>query len=425
MKSRVLYLESQFDLSALAEACFSLTPKVFLLHKPEGLWQLYLDIDPTLKVFGGEEEIFLKFQRLLAAFGFSEPWVCCDRLEWARSLLSGGKGVCSFGKSPEILKTLPLTSLAFCGSPTEGEESVEQKRQLVIFLQRLGLCTIGDFAALPPEAVLRRFGKLGADLLAWVRGERECVLAVFCPEEKIKEFFQVDVVEDVQSLEALLFYLRLLLVRIQSRLQGRLIAAKKLQLFFFLDSGVVLERALQLSQPTQESNALHRLLKEFLSSLQWDAPLLKVEIEVREAVPYLPGQGQLFDDKETKFEELAQFVSRLRLRLGESAVGYAQFAGSYLPERSFQVVWPPPLEAAKEVLPKRDFSHRPLFLFFPPKPCPPPHAASVFPSETIESEWWEGQGKRKYFIFQTPCGEKQWLFFDETQTQWFLHGVFE
>lgn len=65
------------------------------------------------------------------------------------------------GASPDFLRPLPVTVL---DSGAAGES------ELVGLLQRLGLRTLGDLAALPPRDVLTRFGAYGAKVHRLARG---------------------------------------------------------------------------------------------------------------------------------------------------------------------------------------------------------------------------------------------------------------
>jgi protein ImuB len=46
--------------------------------------------------------------------------------------------------------------------------------------------------------------------------------------------------------------------------------------------------------------------------------------------------------------------------------------------------------------------------------------------ERIETGWWRGQDiHRDYYIVETECGTRWWLFRRRDDGRWFLHGCFD
>lgn len=379
--------------------------------------ELFLEISSTEHLFGGEAGLLLKAENFASQFGIQKETVLCDRIEWARALHTQPEVLLPPGKSKEVLWALPLERIVFCGDPQSYPEEAKERESLLIFLRKVGLSTIGDFAKLPSTSINRRFGKMGIQLLEWIQGEKTLLPKPFCIPESLKEVFDT---EDATSVESLLFFLRQGLVRLELRLKGRSLSAKTIQLTFHLESGTPLTRKLEVSHPTQESQALLKLLKELLTTLHWDSPLLRLEIEITDSISWSPGQLSLFDKSENNFYDLAQYVTRLRNRLGESQVGFPEFNTSYFPECSWKNIWPPSPHP-----PTQNFPQRPLFIFSPAKPCPAPKNWELTPSEDISTEWWERNERRSYFLAKNPQGSLLWIYFDRHQREWFLHGVFD
>lgn len=413
---RILYLSVPGKTAPLAEACFCLTPKVAVGNEGE----IFLDIATTQKALGGEARVLLKAETLATAFRVPQrTLVVTDRPEWARALATEPDVILAPGKSHERLLALPLARLALVGDPLAKEEDVREREALAAFMKRVGMHTLGDFARLPLSAIGRRFGKSGVVLHEWVMGQREVALPPFVFVEPIREHLDCD---EVTSLEALLLGLAEVLARVEARLRGRMRLAKQLRLTFILESHPALTRTLELSAPCQEAQAMVRLLRDFLSGLSWESPLVRLEVEVSDTLPWQPGQLSLFDDIENKFPELALYVGRLRARFGDHRVGFPKLVESHLPERAWRPCFPP--EAPP---PKRAFyPKRPLFLFDPPRPVSSPASSwDLTPSENLASEWWEETGNRSYFVAKNPQGECLWVFWDHRQKGWYLHGTFD
>jgi len=408
---RILYLHSSLSVIPLAEACFSLTPKVSVYKTNE----LILEISETQKFFGGDAGVLLKLEELVSFFKMDRTVVLTDRPEWARAFRMESDVILPPGESAKSLLALPIDQLQYCGDPLAIEE---ERVALIAFMKRVGMRCISDFAKLPPIAINRRFGKMGLTLLEWVRGERELLIPIFVPGDPIRETLETG---EITSLETLLFYLRQTLIRIEARLCGRAVMAQELVLTFFLESRKKLVRHLKLSEPQKTAQGLLALLREFLSGLQWDSPLQSLGIEVSDTVPYVPSQLLLFENAESRFHDLAQFVAKLKARYGNQSVGSPQIQESYYPESSWKNTWPPVAPKNTDAL----FPERPLLLYTPPKPYRSPSLSRLTSSESLYCEWWEGGGERQYFIAENPQGEKLWVFRDSTSGQWFLHGVFD
>lgn len=414
---RILYFASSRPLLPFAEACLALTPKVSIVSQAQN-FEIFLDIEPTGKVFGGEARLLFHAENLAKEFGWEGRQVLADRPEWARPLARRRQLLLPPGRAQNALWQLPIGHLAECGDPQTIEDERKEREALVVFLRKVGMQGIGDFTRLPAASIGARFGELGVQLHEWACGKRTLCLPVFLPEEPIAE--TVDA-EDVDCLDRLLVLARETLRRFECRLRARGLAARKLVIRFRLESGRTMEKILQLTEPVQEAEALLKLLYDFLQSTTWDSPLIKLTLAVTESGPVLVGQLDLFDESENRFADLAQYVGRLRARYGQEAIGVADLRQSYIPERSWELVWPPSTGIPKT--PRKE--SRPLFLFTPPRPCTPPKDWRMTPTENLVAEWWEDGGSRQYFIAENARGERLWVYREREKDEWYLHGTFD
>ena len=397
---------------AFTESALSLTPKVSLVKGG-----LYLDIEPTLKYFKGEENILLKACQLCSHFGVSSPFVLTDRPEWAKAFSNHQEVFIPPGKSSTVLLKLDISRLEVLGDPNQIENEKKERNELVRFMKRVGLKTIADFTQLSATAIGRRFGKMGVSLLDWILGNKELILPTFVPEGLIQESLNT---EELTSLEALFYGLPPIFHKLESRLKGRAQMAKSIELMFHLESRNKIQKLFHLSDPTQSSETLLQLLKEFLKDLSWDSPLQSLDITIKETVPYVAGQLSLFDTGESVFSDLSQYLTRLRNKFGDTQVGFPILQESYLPEKSWAPSWPPSTKSQTHAT-----SHRPLFIFAPPKPCHPLPSWKLIPSENLMTEWWSSHGVRRYFIAIPPKGSRLWLYWDLEEKTWYAHGTFD
>jgi protein ImuB len=101
------------------------------------------------------------------------------------------------GGSSAFLRSLPVHVL-------EGDGP--QGREVVSLLQRLGLTTLGDLAALPGEAVEHRLGRYGASVWRRARGEDPALFAARTPPPELEA--EVGFEPPLDSVEAITFSVR-------------------------------------------------------------------------------------------------------------------------------------------------------------------------------------------------------------------------
>ncbi len=410
---RYLYLKMSEPRPDFAEACLALTPKVFAVG-----CHLYLEITATEKYFGGIQGWLARFEtlRMLYESEVAIEGVVVDRPEWGMALSPGQKRILLLpqGQTQEILFKKNISALFFCGDPSTLQEEQKDREKLILFMKKMGLGTIADFAALSAPSLQRRFGKPALHLHDWVLGTRSLCLPIFEPDPRLRELLDT---EEAPHQEALVYLMGATLHRMEARLLGRSVLAKKLTFTFHLENGAR-KKDLLLSEPSRNSQSLLKLFSEWLQGLTWDSPLKKMGVEVTESTPEGSRQLHLFDDEETRQQDLLNYLGRLRSRLGKEQAGFVQLKESHLPEKAWEMVDHPVLPA-----PQREFyPQRPLYLFSP-RPFPfDPSLWRLSPSEKLTTSWWSGEPPRQYYVAEGPGGEKMWLF--ETQNRWFLHGEF-
>ena len=108
---------------AFTESVLSLTPKVSLVGT-----SLYLDIEPTIKLFKGEENLLLKASHLSATFLNHSHFVLTDRPEWAQALNTRPEVFIPQGKSLKTLLQLDISRLEQIGDPQKLEGEKKERK---------------------------------------------------------------------------------------------------------------------------------------------------------------------------------------------------------------------------------------------------------------------------------------------------------
>lgn len=145
----------------------------------------------------------------------------------ARTADVQGWEVVTPGGSAAFLRTLPVHVL-------EGEGA--QGREVVSLLQRLGLTTLGDLAALPGDAVEHRLGRYGASVWRRARGEDPALFAARTPPPEL----EVEIVFEppLESVEAITFSVRTTAERFLDQLARHQLVATGVRVEAFSDGGV-------------------------------------------------------------------------------------------------------------------------------------------------------------------------------------------
>lgn len=201
---------------------------------------------------------------------------------------------------------------------------------LVEALERLGIRTLGELAALPSSAVAERFGHPGLLALDLARG-KDTPLEPRRPPEPVSERIELPEAASGQQLERAL---ELLIARILLRRErrGRTLRAVAVSARFV--AGGTWREKVTLRTASANPEKLSLTLKSRLSYLP--APAESLALEVEAFGPPARDQGRLLDDEgAARRERLGEAVRQARQAAGEAAALRVLEVdpGSRIPER--------------------------------------------------------------------------------------------
>lgn len=238
--------------------------------------------------------------------------------------------------------------------------------------------------------------------------------------------------------------------------------------------------AIDLAQASRARTHVARLLEQRLDQVDLQAGVGAILLLARDAPVWRGRQQRLFEGRDADAEgALAELIDRLANRLGYEAVLRPQLLDDHQPEMAARLVsvaqagcapqpdlLPPTPEHARTpgaASHDRDLSKphrgapaprnheppphatppRPLRLLATPAPIrvvaltpdgPPTwfahngreyHVLAADGPERIETAWWRGPDvRRDYFRVACATGEQFWLFYEQRERRWYLHGVF-
>ncbi|MFO0725290.1 MAG: hypothetical protein U1E65_16020 [Myxococcota bacterium] len=295
-----------------------------------------------------EAEILNAMVLALASFGHRAAAAMADDPDTARTLaqslalkerLAQRKTktewpIAAPGAGAKAIGGLPLPAIAW----TDLREDPEAKRAQKLdstraTLELLGVHTPGHLASFPADQVASRFGEQGVLLMARARAERRRPLVPFVPATELVE--GMDLPGPMEDLEPLLFVLKRLLDRLESRLYARGLSASALELRFRLEPSRKTEKLkVMLARPSRSAVTFHRLCRERVSGALSGA-IAALEVEVIDPVPEHGAQLDLFTAHAQRIEKVEELVARLQASLGEDAVFSAELTDTHRPEAAW------------------------------------------------------------------------------------------
>jgi protein ImuB len=202
-------------------------------------------------------------------------------------------------------------------SPAARLRTREYQDRLAL-LERWGVRTLGEFAALPQADILARLGALGARMHQAARGEDS---APFVPMVEPRRFEDRVTLEwPIEGTEPLAFVLARSCERLSATLQQADRGAVKVRTRYRLVTREFHERALELPTPVADARLLRTLILLDLESHPPPAAIDVIEVDL-DVSPGPVVQGSLIHPTLPAPEALATLMARLTALMGESRVG--------------------------------------------------------------------------------------------------------
>lgn len=370
-----------------------------------------LEISGCLNYFDGLDKLLARIHAGLDALGFAGI-VATAPTALAASLLAQAGQAIAIEHAADLEPRLALLPVAL----------LESALPVLDTLTGIGVRTVGDVLALPRDGVARRFGQDLRDEIDRARGSQPDPRALFVAPERYHG--QLELPAPVAEAEALLFAARRLVVELAGFLQGRGAGVTRLRCDLIHEDAAP-TAIVQGLAATRKIEHMVNVLRERLARETLPNRVGAIRLVAEEIAPLGPQEGELFPGANRRGESGAQWIERVRARLGDDAVRALALHADHRPEKAWRYRGDATAAAAR--LPF-DAPPRPLWLLPRPRPLGTDPASArlrlLSGPERIESGWWDGGDVgRDYFVGSGAEGAALWLYRDRDGA-WFVHGIF-
>jgi protein ImuB len=281
----------QAALGQVAEAVMQFGVTVSL-HAPD---TVCLDITGIAQLFGGEEALMLQVAARVRSMGHrvkvavaNGPLLAQALARWGNYSAQDNGIKCYCGAQMlRALAALPIVALPFSSEPGMHplDGSAHTHDDLVVWLMRCGLYSVGDLQQLPVANLAARLGENANQVLQFVQGRDDTPLLPHQPAVIPSE--QFDAEEGMRGAEPLLFVLKGLAARLSARLQGRGQATAELRLVLQFDRSIAALNGIEpeMSSVFEFPNAIYReeelerIVAARIKRLRFESPVVSMTLQ--------------------------------------------------------------------------------------------------------------------------------------------------
>ena len=404
----------------------------------DGTDGIVLDTTGSDHLWGGESALLREIEGRLGALGFSARLAMAPThgAAWALARFGAVRAIATSETLAPLTAPLPARALRL-------------EPETVLLLQRLGLKTVGDIAAVPRLSLARRFvnAPLAQNpLLRLDQLQGRLAEPVSAKTEPPRFAVQARLAEPVQDPTP---YLADLCAALCADLAAEGHGARRVTVTVYRTDAEVSRVTASTARASRDPDHLRRLFDDRLDRIDpgYGFELITLDATVTEALHAV--QSGL-DGRADDGAALAQMVDRLSAKLGAPSIRTPSAHASHIPERS--LAWMLALSQAPQGHDPLPCADRPLRLLDTPEeihvlyaiPEGPPvqfrwrrvsHRIARFTGpERIAPEWWNdrpGTRLRDYYRIEDDTSRRLWIYRDgvygddhREPPRWFVHGIF-
>ena len=412
-------LQEKMAFDAVALALLQFTPEVATADDAS----LLLSVAPSLRLFGGVLALCRQLRHCVQQLGFNLQLGMAPTAQAAWLFAHGRQAHRAIRRQTAQvhLHRLPC-SLLPAATP------------YLDWLHGAGCRTLGALRRLPRAGLKRRTD--AALLLALDQAYGDTPQLFNWIQPPLHFHMRTETHDRIEYSEGLLFYVRRLLLQLCGWLTALQQAVTVFDIRFEHERGrsaqspTLLE--IRLAEPTWHETHLTRLLRERLAQTKLKAPVIAVQLEVRQLEAMRPPNEGLFPEPGGSAGDFHRLLELLTARLGEARVLMPAIRQDYRP--SLANGWQTATQRPGSGSEVQHWPQRPFWLLPQPLPLEVRQERPFYRSglrliqgpERIESGWWDdGREERDYFVGLADDGSRYWIYRERSKNiRWFLHGLF-
>jgi protein ImuB len=375
-------------LARIAEAALAFGPASSFDVATDVVW---IDVGGCAHLHGGEAKLAESLAARVAALGHACRVAVADGPRIASAVARFAREhretrlVVPHGQGAAAMRPLPVAALAL-------DDDVH------VWLRDLGLHRCGDLQKLPRRSLGVRLGARAHDVMLLLDGEDRAPLDPWRPPEVPEE--RVELEWGASSVEAIAFVVKTLCDRLAARLEGRGVAAARIELLLGLDRALCEGRphlsSLEVVLPVPLARAadLLAVVRARLEHHVVAAPVLAATLRATELERAEGRNLELLSPEPRADRALPRLVAELSAELGPSRVGVLALVDTWVPDERTHLerLGSAP---ARPRAPGITSALEPTRLV-PSRPVPRDAFVPVRPLSRIEAvEWWRRTPRRR------------------------------
>lgn len=270
------------------------------------------------RLIGTPHQVAAEISRCGAAMGIQANLAIAANPDTAvlAALNLPGVTVIPAGREAEVLGELPIGAL-----PATAE--------FLETLDRWGIATFADLAALPPIGLVERLGEDGERMRRLARGETNRPLQIApIPEEYTASYI---LEQPLALLEPLLFVISSLIHDLVRKLQRQALATNRMTLRLELEGGSTHTRALEFPLPVHAAEVLLKQMQLDLEAHPPGAAVAALELQLDPVKPRVL-QGGLFRPAAPAPDKLHIVLARITALVGPGRAGSPAILDTHRPD---------------------------------------------------------------------------------------------
>ena len=313
-------------LARIAEAALAFGPTTAFSVRTDVVW---VDVSGCAHLEGSENALGRALAARVQSLGHEARVAIADGPRIAAAVARFSKRsplVVPHGKGSLAMRSLPIDALGL--DPDTH-----------LWLTELGLSTCGDLQRLPRRSLGVRLGARVLDVMKLLDGHDRQPLDAWRPPEVPEERLEFD--WGVTTTEGLTFFLKRLCDRLAARLEGRGMAATRVELVLSLDRALCDGSSpgahrpvlmLELPSPIARAADLLAVVRARLERCSLAAPVLAVTLRAEGIAPVTPRTIDLFVAEPKADRVLPRLVAELMAEVGADYVGTLSLVDTWSPD---------------------------------------------------------------------------------------------